>query len=501
MKTFIAALLLACGLHAAEVYRCDFTRNELKQWSSAPFAGPMSEDGTNFIRITVPETAVKGRHTVSIPFDIAACRGKHLTLRCRVRARNVSEPAAYYNGIKVMLGFRSANAMQWKNPFRLHGDFDWKIVSTSFRVPKDAAGGTLELGLQDSSGVADFAALVIEMQSEAELYPPPAPLPGDFKAEYTFAASPLRGAMSPAVYRKGDLDELASWGANLIRWQLTRNWGKTGTDRDLGEYNQWLNRKLDEFESVLADCERLNMKAILDLHTPPGGLDDSKEMAMFHEETYADAFVGLWQQIARRFKGRATIAGYDLINEPKQRRPAKTDYLALQYRAALAIREIDPEIPIIVEANQSASPDAFAYLHPLPLKNIVYQVHMYKPMAFTHQNINGRPGPAVAYPGVIGQIRYDRDRLRRDLEPVRKFQLKYGARIYAGEFAAARWAEGAARYMEDCIAVFEEYNWSWSYHAFRESKTWDVEYGSANPPAKEETDRKKVLLQGFKPGT
>ena len=93
-----------------------------------------------------------------------------------------------------------------------------------------------------------------------------------------------------------------------------------------------------------------------------------------------------------------------------------------------------------------------------------------------------------------------REALRRNLEPVRKFQLLTGARIYVGEFSAVRWAPGAERYLKDCIDLFEEYGWDWAYHAFREWDGWSFEH-SDDPAVSTPvpmTGRKKVLLEGFR---
>lgn len=87
---------------------------------------------------------------------------------------------------------------------------------------------------------------------------------------------------------------------------------------------------------------------------------------------------------------------------------------------------------------------------------------------------------------------------------MRDFQLKYGARIYVGEFSAVRWAPGADRYLEDCISIFEEYGWDWSYHAFREWSGWSVEHSEDSRVTGRvdgETARKKVLLKYFKRNT
>lgn len=72
--------------------------------------------------------------------------------------------------------------------------------------------------------------------------------------------------------------------------------------------------------------------------------------------------------------------------------------------------------------------------------------------------------------------------------------------IYAGEFSAIRWAPGAVNYLRDCIDLFEEYGWDWTYRAYREWDGWSVEHGSDpqdHRPTWEPTDRKRLLLDWF----
>jgi hypothetical protein len=85
--------------------------------------------------------------------------------------------------------------------------------------------------------------------------------------------------------------------------------------------------------------------------------------------------------------------------------------------------------------------------------------------------------------------------------PVKRFQKQYGARIYVGEFSAVAWAPGAGNYLRDCISVFEDNGWDWSYHAFREWAGWSVEHegeddASLRPSA--DNPRKQALVEGFR---
>jgi hypothetical protein len=70
-----------------------------------------------------------------------------------------------------------------------------------------------------------------------------------------------------------------------------------------------------------------------------------------------------------------------------------------------------------------------------------------------------------------------------------------------GEFSAIAWAEGADRYLQDCMELFDEYGWDWCYHAFNEWRGWNVEYAGDSLKTLKwvgETPRKRVLIEGLR---
>ncbi|MGB9687412.1 glycoside hydrolase family 5 protein, partial [Thermogutta sp.] len=150
----------------------------------------------------------------------------------------------------------------------------------------------------------------------------------------------------------------------------------------------------------------------------------------------------------------------------------------------------------IIEPAPWGSPSSIALLDPIDVPGVVYSVHMYVPHAFTHQGVYDNP-MGVVYPGIIDGKWYDRDTLRKVLEPVRRFQEGNGVHIYIGEFSAIRWAPGdsAYQYLKDCIDSFEEYGWDWAYHAFREWDGWSVEHGpDRNDRSRTATPTDRALL-------
>jgi len=106
------------------------------------------------------------------------------------------------------------------------------------------------------------------------------------------------------------------------------------------------------------------------------------------------------------------------------------------------------------------------------------------PYEYTHQGFErpwATPEDRPPYPGKFNERPFDRDALARHLAPVREFQRAYGAKIFVGEFSVVRWAPGAAQYLGDLIALFEDYGWDWTYHAFREQSAWNLEFSNATP--------------------
>ena len=370
---------------------------------------------------------------------------------------------------------------------------------------------TLMLGLQGTSGHVEFDLSTLRAARSQGLF---RRVNEDWVVHYpthhpaAHRRTPLRGCMLPGrPTTEDDIETLRGWGATMARFQITRKWSAVGDNSDLDEFAAWVDSRLDNLEDVLHWAGERGMKICVDLHVTPGGRDASREHAMFRDARYADAFIETWRRIAARFSGHPALYGYDLVNEPVQRGRAPIDYWTLQRRAAEAVRAIDPVTPIVIESNDWDSPDAFAYLSPLAMENVIYQVHVYAPHEFTHQGVAKRPVSTperpLVWPGKSpdGDTEWNIGFLCRKLAPVLEFQRRHKCRIYVGEFSAAAWAPGAENYLRDCIDLFEELGWDWTYHAFRESPVWDVEkVGSSIPdmlPCPEDTPRKRALLEGL----
>jgi hypothetical protein len=210
--------------------------------------------------------------------------------------------------------------------------------------------------------------------------------------------------------------------------------------------------------------------------------------------------VETWRRLAREFKGRPEIIGYDLLNEPSILADAPAgspgDWNFLVKRLIKVIRSEDPDTPIVIEppvvmrAGRRVH-DRISGLAYLSLDwgdaRVVYSPHVYEPHDYTHQGLKNRPF-GLTYPGygtkergpggTWRDVTWSRAELERVLAPAADFARDHRAVIFIGEFSANRLAPGGDRYVRDLLSLFEQYGFSWAYHSFREAAVWDSELGA-----------------------
>jgi len=457
------------------------------------------------------------------PVKPARIAGAQVVLSAKIRGENIraadpEKKLPVHHGGKLMLSLDGPSGKRWPGTGPHHGTFDWRETSVRAGIGSDITEALICLGMEGAVGTVWLSDIRLRVTHPPVVLPPP---DAAAKAAVANAKTTLRGVMSPQpLFRytgrnpasiEDDFDTLQAWNVNLVRWQLV------GAHIHRAGYRDWFAKHLEVLPLALDAAAKRGIKIVIDLHSKPGHSMENRTSRMFLEKEWADLFVEVWEEIARRFKGHPAIHAYGLINEPVQLTPSPEgveDWYDLQLRAARAIRAIDPDTPIMFAPEEYNNPPAFSWLKPVDIPNVIYEVHVYYPHVYTHQHVRSGVGlevwmdlsKSMTYPGrnAAGK-KIDREALRAHIQPTRDFQLATGAKIFVGEFSAARWAPGAAQYIDDLISLFEEYGWDWTYHSFRESTIWNVEHVNTSPrkepvtaPADEPTDREKVLRKWLK---
>jgi hypothetical protein len=489
------------------VFRGDFEGPQaLHGWDGADDGGVSLVPGfrdSQSLRIERPAEEKAGHRAVRAALPLDKVRGTRLLVEVMARAEDVARPPHAYNGVKCMLHTVAPAGPRWTQQDNLFGTFDWKPLRFVAEVPADATEAELVLGLEETTGRVWFDDLKLTVVGVRRRAPERRPSGPVWKGH---DLPQLRGAMiSPSVTAE-DLRVLGrQWHANHVRWQL--DWGgfpRGPADKaDLAAYDAWLESALKRLDELLPVCREAGLLVLIDLHTPPGGRNDASECRLFHDKRLQDHFVDLWEKMARRYRGNATVWGYDLVNEPVEGvvDDGLLDWHALAERTAKAVRAIDPDHALVIEPAPWGDPHSLDWFEPLDVPGVVYSVHMYSPHKFTHQGVGGGP-TGITYPGPVDGRQVGKEQLRQALAPAAEYQRVYNVAIYVGEFSAIRWApdHSAFNYLRDVIDILEEQGWDWAYHAFREWDGWSVEHGpdpNDHAPSKTPTDREQLLRSCF----
>ena len=462
----------------------------------------------NILRIKVPEAESNGTFVAQAKFPMAPYLGQELELSVKCRGKGIRKAAVHWWGAKLEMSYKDVRSgkmlfPQCRMPW---GDFDgtYRIIAPLYGRETQEAG--LCLGLTKTFGEIEFDLSTLRISANRKRYPPKNV---GLKASYSDLVRKMprqRGMQIGALLTEKDLDVLKSWGVNMFHYQL----GHAGApepgydeatatqEARIAKYVRDRRKTLDHLLKVTLPWARRNGVRIC----PVDAFYTGKILE--NEDAY-QAYKKNWIEVATRLKGNEdVIYAYNIYGEPIEPPERLHGYLEMQEDIARAVRAVDPVTPITIQANEMDAASAFNYLNAVDMKDVIYEVHFYEPMSYTHQLVGAGRQRMLGYPqpAANGFPAVDKEFLRKALEPVRRFQLEHGCRIFVGEFSAVIWAKGAAQYLEDAISLFEEYGWDWNYHAFREATLWSVEMEGSDYshrwPAKGETDRKKVLLKYLK---
>jgi hypothetical protein len=248
------------------------------------------------------------------------------------------------------------------------------------------------------------------------------------------------------------------------------------------------------FEQAVSWCEEHGLYVIIDMHAVPGWQNShwhsDNECAVnlfWTHKHFQERLARLWQEFARRYQGRAVIAGYELMNEPCVNTPAadlphmigesyqpKWDVMNRVYRElAAAIRTVDSDHIIFLEGDRYGQ--LFDGLEAPFADNLVYSSHNYTAAGF---------GPGV-YPGRYKKTRGGETGEASDFwdaetqkalfaaTPGARFARKHGVPLLVGEFGAQyNTGAGDVPYrlaaMSDQLAAYNDWGAHWTTWTYKD---------------------------------
>lgn len=194
---------------------------------------------------------------------------------------------------------------------------------------------------------------------------------------------------------------------------------------------------------------------------------------------HSDRLLGMWKQIAGRYRSRPDSVYFELYNEPHDKFDGPT-WNQLLARGVAVIRETNPTRPVIVGPISWNNVSALPKLELPSDQRLIVTFHYYSPFEFTHQGATWTDE----------KVRTIRDRewngteselgaLRKDFDAAATWAASNRRPIYVGEFGAYEKAPAAsrARWTAAVAREAEARGFSWSYWEYSSG------FGAYNPGA------------------
>ena len=268
-------------------------------------------------------------------------------------------------------------------------------------------------------------------------------------------------------FTQTDFDELAAAGANYVQISHAGLFAETppyALDPD-AEAN---------LDRVVGMARGAGMYAVIAFRSGPGrnenaisNRDGTVRETIWSNQGAHEAWVAMLRHAAERYGPDPTVIGFSVMVEPNayarfgfpdpqffylDHSGTLEDVNRLHADAVAAIREVDPETPVLLEPDGFGNVVWLSYITPLADAHIVYTAHDYTPFDYSHQQQAGGN-----YPGtydVDGQmVPVTQAFLATYLHRLQDYVDAHGVPVALTEFGVHRTAPNAAAYLADRIAI------------------------------------------------
>lgn len=179
---------------------------------------------------------------------------------------------------------------------------------------------------------------------------------------------------------EADFEAVSKWGIDHIRIPFDYNI----VERDCGNY---IEKGFAYLDNAFRLCRKYGLNLLLDLHKTAGFSFDyysENESGFFENEKYQERFCMLWEEIARRYGSFHENIAFELLNEVTDKAFIDS-WNSIVRRVIPRIRKYAPDTLIFVGSYHNNAADTVQFLDKPFDSNVVYNMHCYEPLKFTHQ--------------------------------------------------------------------------------------------------------------------
>ena len=292
----------------------------------------------------------------------------------------------------------------------------------------------------------------------------------------------LGGWLSQCDYSKERLDgfitesdfrTISEWGADHVRIPFDYNI----LENEDGSYSE---EGFGRITNAVALARKYDLNIVLDLHKTAGFSFDyygEDEKGFFDDVKYQERFYRLWDEIAKRFGNDPEHITFELLNEVTD--ASFIDKWNEIVRTCIPrIRKYAPDTLIFVGSYHNNSADTVFALDPPYDDKVVYNMHCYEPLKFTHQGAYWTDAIDPAVRMSFEESGCSAEYFEKLFSTAIEKAEKHGAMLYCGEYGVIDQVapEDNVKWLRCINSVFEKHGIGraiWSYK--------EMDFGISSP--------------------
>ncbi len=254
--------------------------------------------------------------------------------------------------------------------------------------------------------------------------------------------------------REDDFRIAASWGADHVRIPFDYNILENSDGSYCGE-------GFDRLAAAVEICAKYGLSTVLDLHKTAGFSFDyysESESGFFDSEEYQERFYRLWEKLAKRFGNDPDHIAFELLNEVTDK-AFIGKWNEIVRTCIPRIRKFAPETIILVGSYKNNAADTVCELDPPFDSRVVYNMHCYEPLIFTHQGAYWTNDIDPEKRLSFDESGCDEAYFEELFSTAIKKADEYGVPLYCGEYGVIDVVEpeDALRWLKCINSVFERH--------------------------------------------
>ena len=225
-----------------------------------------------------------------------------------------------------------------------------------------------------------------------------------------------------------DIEKIASWGVDHVRLPFDFNIVQAEDD-------SFIEDGFARIAKAIGWAKKYGLKIVLDLHKTKGFSFDEgeKESGFFDSEKLQNSFYALWEEMAKRFGNDPENVVFELLNEITDQSFIEA-WNRISTECIKRIRKVAPDVLILLGSYWNNSPDAVKDLGAPADDKVIFNMHCYDPLKFTHQGATWTDMIVPEERFAFAEFNLTKEYFKERFASAVATAEKYNTSLYCGEY-------------------------------------------------------------------